>query len=56
MQSLFNHLNTQFAQQFGPRDEPLPMDGMDDDDGFYDDVDTSDLPLPVSFPLGEDAE
>lgn len=58
--NIFNHLHTQFEQQFGPAGHvpPLPWDGETDDDGddFFDDVDADDLPLPISFPLGTDAE
>lgn len=58
---IFNRLHTDFVQQFGPAGHvpPLPWDGIDDDesgDAFYDNVLPEDLPLPVSFPLGDDAD
>lgn len=53
---IFNHLNANFAKHFGPREEPLPWTDDEQEDGFYDDVMPRDLPLPVSFPLGDDAE
>lgn len=54
--NIFNHLHANFAQQFGPAGHVPPLPWDDDGDDFFDDVDADDLPLPISFPLGTDAE
>lgn len=53
---IFNHLHAHFAQHFGPAGHvpPLPWDLEPEEDEFYDDVLPEDIPLPVSFPLGQD--
>lgn len=55
---IVDHMEASFSAQFGPAGHvpPLPWDDEPSDGEFYDDVEDDDLPLPVSFPLGNDAE